>query len=161
MISMREVQESTYLYTDLENEKLQKRVGNSLNWFIKKAVIYKRCYYTFASTSIITPIVLTILNSVESSTFIANNFKQYSAVLATITTVASSLLALFRFKDQWQEYRQTAEIIKAELMKFQMKSGEYAKQDIKVLGDKIEAIIAQSNINQMKIIDAEEENANK
>lgn len=155
---MREVEESTYLYADLKDEKLQKRVQNSLNWFIKKAVVYKRCYYTFASTSIITPITLTIMNSVESSTFIANNFKQYSAILATITTVASSLLALFRFKDQWQEYRQTAEVLKAELMKFQMKSGEYANQDMKVLCNKIESIIAQSNINQMKIVDSDDDN---
>ncbi len=153
---MREIQESTYLYDDLEDEKLKKRIKNSLNWFIKKAVVYKRCYYTFSSTSIITPLALTIMNSVESSTFMANNFKQYSAILATITTVATSLLALFRFKDQWQEYRETAEILKSELMKYQMKTGDYEQQDIQKLCDRVEAIIAQSNLDQMRIVDEAE-----
>ncbi|MDO5291547.1 MAG: DUF4231 domain-containing protein [bacterium] len=156
---MREVQESVYLYEDLSDEKMKKRIMNSLNWFIKKAVVYKRCYYTFSSASIVTPLAMTIMNSVESSTFIANNFKQYSAVLATITTVASSLLALFRFKDQWQEYRTTAEVLKSELIKFQTKTGEYKDQDPQMLCDRIEAIIAQSHINQMKIIDQEDQQA--
>ncbi|MDO5520623.1 MAG: DUF4231 domain-containing protein [bacterium] len=154
---MREVQDSVYLYEDIKDEKMKKRIMNSLNWFIKKAVVYKRCYYTFASISIVTPLTLTIMNSVESSTFIANNFKQYSAILATITTVASSLLALFRFKDQWQEYRYTAELLKSELIKFQTKSGDYENQNTRILCDRIEAIIAQSNINQMRIVDQEED----
>lgn len=150
---MREINESAYLYKNIEDETMKLRIKYSLNWFIKKAVVYKRCYYIFSSGSIITPLVLTILNSVESQTFMAYDFKQYGAVLATLATVSASFLALFRFKDHWQEYRETTEVIKAELVKYQLKSGDYKGKDISDLCDRIEAIIAESNADQRKLIE--------
>lgn len=149
---MREIKESAYLYEALEDNTMKMRAKNSLNWFIRRAVIHKRCYYAFATASIITPLTFTLLNSVDTQMFLANDFKQYSAVLGMLTTASTSLLALFRFKDRWQEYRETAEIIKAELVAYQMKSGDYETQDIAKLSERIEQIIAESNEDQRKIV---------
>lgn len=55
--------------------------------------------------------------------------------------------------NHWQEYRETTEVIKAELVKYQLKSGEYKGKDITALCDRIEAIIAESNADQRKLIE--------
>lgn len=144
---MREIKESAYLYKDMDNYFMQQRICNSLNWYIRKAVIYKRGYYFFASLSIITPLVATFVHSIDSYAYadICN------ILLASLTTISSSLLALYRFKDRWKEYRETTEKLKSELIQYHMKCGIYKRADLKVLCQSIEALLREGNLEQLKI----------
>lgn len=151
---MREIEESAYLYKDIENTVLKKRIMNSLNWAIKKAVIYKRCYYILACFSIISPLLVSILHSLDSNTFLKLNLQTYSVILSTITTISAALISLYHFKEQWKDYRQVAEQLKSELMKFHMRSGIYRDKDLKVLSESLEKIITVGQVAELKMIDS-------
>lgn len=151
---MREIEESTYLYQDIENVVLKNRIMYSLNWVIKKAVIYKRCYYTLTCFNIITPLLVSIFHSLDSNTFLRMNIQTYSVILSTITTISAALLSLYHFKDQWKDYRQVAEQLKSELIKFHMESGIYKDKDLKVLSESLEKIITTGQVAELKIIDS-------
>lgn len=151
---MREIEESAYLYQDIENVVLKNRIMYSLNWVIKKAVIYKRCYYTLTCFNIITPLLVSIFHSLDSNTFFRMNMQTYSVILSTITTISAALLSLYHFKDQWKDYRQVAEQLKSELIKFHMGSGIYKNKDLKVLSESLEKIITTGQVAELKIIDS-------
>lgn len=151
---MREIKESAYLYQDIEDIVLKKRIMYSLNWAIKKAVIYKRCYYTFTCFNIISPLLVSIFHSLDSNTFLRLNIQTYSVILSTITTISAALISLFHFKDQWKDYRQMAEQLKSELIEFHMRSGIYKDMNLTALSESIERIIAAGNVAELKIIDS-------
>lgn len=151
---MREIKESAYLYQDIEDMVLKKRIMYSLNWAIKKAVIYKRCYYTFTCFNIISPLLVSIFHSLDSNTFLRLNIQTYSVILSTITTISAALISLFHFKDQWKDYRQMAEQLKSELIEFHMRSGIYKDMNLTALSESIERIIAAGNVAELKIIDS-------
>ena len=119
---MKEVAESKYLYADIKDEFLKKRIGTTLSWNIRKSVSNKRFYYVFSALSIIAPILVTILHSIDSEVFIAYHLQLYSVILTTVTTVSSSLMALFHFREQWKLHRKLVEQLKAELVNFHVKN---------------------------------------
>lgn len=151
---MREIEESAYLYQDIEDIVLKKRIMYSLNWAIKKAVIYKRCYYTFTCFNIISPLLVSIFHSLDSNTFLRLNIQTYSVILSTITTISAALISLFHFKDQWKDYRKMAEQLKSELIEFHMRSGIYKDMNLTALSESIEKIIAVGHVAELKIIDS-------
>lgn len=151
---MREIEESAYLYQDIENVVLKNRIMYSLNWAIKKAVIYKRCYYTLTCFNIIAPLLVSIFHSLDSNTFLRLNIQTYSVILSTITTISAALLSLYHFKDQWKDYRKVAEQLKSELIEFHMRSDIYKDKNLTTLSESIEKIIAAGHIAELKIIDS-------
>lgn len=151
---MREIKESTYLYQDIEDVILKNRIMTSLNSAIKRAVIYKRCYYTFTCFNIISPLLVSIFHSLDSNIFLEMNIQTYSVILSTITTISAALISLYHFKDQWKDYRKVAEQLKSELVKFHMRSDIYKDKDLTVLSESIEKIIAAGHMVELKIIDS-------
>ena len=151
---MREIKESAYLYQDIEDVVLKNRIMTSLNWTIKKAVIYKRCYYTFTCFNIISPLLVSIFHSLDSNIFLEMNIQTYSVILSTVTTISAALISLYHFKDQWKDYRNVAEQLKSELVKFHMRSDTYKDKNITVLSESIEEIIATGHIAELKIMES-------
>lgn len=153
---MDEIKSSAYLYSNIKSEVLKQRLENILSWNIRKAILYKRYYYIFSCISIVAPLLVTILHSIDSSTFIKLYMQTYSAILATITTMSSSLLALFHFRDEWKDHRETVENIKALLMKYNMKFGEFKDGDEVALAEAVENIVAKHNVDELSLIDKED-----
>ena len=150
---MKEIEQSKYLYSGIEDDTLKHRIKNSLNWYIRKAVVYKRIYYMLSVVSILLPLIVTILHSTDSRHFLESNLQLYSAILAGGTTLITSLLSLFRFKDYWKEYRATAEKIKAELVHFHMGVEPYKEDRTTNLSIALENIISKSKLKEREIIE--------
>lgn len=151
---IKEIKQSMYLYSDIENEVVRQRIQNSLNWYIRKAVVNKRLYYIFSSISVILPLLATIMYSIDIEIFLKDNLQIYSALLACATTMTTSGLSLFRFRDYWKEYRQTAEKIKAELFHYHMGLDKYMDHNIQDLASAFETILVNSSKKQKEIIDS-------
>jgi len=152
---MKEIKDSKYLYSNIKDDVLRQRIQNSINWYIHKSVFYKRFYYIFSTISILLPLGVTILHSTDSACFLENHLQICSAILASATTLTTSILTLFRFQDYWKEYRETAEKLKAELLQFHMGIGKYQdrNQDMMNLAVNVETIILNSKRKEKEIIE--------
>lgn len=117
----REKQNMCCLYECIENNELKQRVKVSLEWYIEKAAKYRRYFYTLSFISILMPLLITVLNNVCVDSFERCYIQNAITICSVFTTLATSILALFKFQEKWILYRSTAEEIKKELSLFSAK----------------------------------------
>ena len=154
---MKEIDESKYLYNDIEDPFLKQRMMTLINWNIRKATIYKRCYYTFSILSMISPIAITVLNSMDSMAILKGNVQMVSVLLTTVATISSALTVLYRYKEKWEEHRKLVEKLKAEIVKMHI-NNKKENEDLKILSRNIEELVLESNTQIMKLVDSEGQN---
>ena len=151
---MKEIEDSKYLYNDIEDPFLKQRMMTLLNWNIRKATIYKRSYYTFSILSMISPIAITILNSMDGMAILKDNVRIISVLLTTVATISSALTVLYRYKEKWKEHRKLVEKLKAEIVKMHIKN-QKQDEELKILSRNIEELVLESNTQIMKLVDSE------
>lgn len=78
-------------------------------------------------------------------------------ILGVIIAVATGLMALNKYHENWIEYRKTAESLKHEKYLFQTQSGVYEKDKaFKLLVMRVESILSKENNQWVKYIDKNE-----
>ena len=101
------------------------RYDDQCQWYDVKAVINKRWYYIFQTAVISLSAVTTVVVGVGA--FSDAEWIQIAAlVVAAAATASTGLIKVYRFQEQWIEYRGTAEILKRERHLFEARIGEYA-----------------------------------
>ena len=146
----KEIQKYNYLSEGIQDENLKKRAKGSLEYFINKAVWYKRLWQLFSGLTILLPAAATFLAAFSEHTHIGF-FKDETIILAgitAVTTVVSSLLALSKCADKKSSYRHSAEALKREISLYLSSSGEYRKYQGEeknlMLAERMEDLIASS-----------------
>lgn len=121
------------------------RTEYAMKWYIRRAVKNKRLYYFFSFTGMFCPLISAVLSVCVES-------KVLTVVLASITSLATSLLALTNARLKWENYRSAAEFLKREFTFYQAKTGDYAgDQRDEVYLYTIEAFMQQTHVNWQKI----------
>ncbi len=143
-----------YFYDKIQDEVLKARIQKSMEFYIHKAYFHKMLYYILTCISIIIPMFVTIIHSVDTTIFVKYNLQMLCAFFAAATTCSTSLTALFSFKENWKNYRSTVEKMKTELIKFHFGIGKYTNRDEATLSLQIEKIITIGNRQHMNIIDS-------
>ena len=98
------------------------RTEYSLEWYIRKANFNKRLYYTFSFAGMLCPLINVVLASCQADTNMA------IVVLSSVTTLATSLLAITNARMKWENYRSAAEFLKREYTLFQARVGAYGEE---------------------------------
>lgn len=125
----------------IENEYICKRFWYSAVWYMKKAKIYKILFYLFSVLSITLPAISSLLIS-NKNLFNASNcniiqfFAPFSAALGSIS---SACIGLFKFQQQWIQYRRTAERLKKELSLF------ISRKEKDTSGNKVKVKVTSGN----------------
>ncbi len=101
------------------------RTENCLEWYTRKAIFYKRMFYILSIINLGVPLASTIFMSLKSDTNIG-------IVLATITSLSASLLALYNMREKWTMYRTAAEYIKSQYCLYCGKVYPYDEEDAHV-----------------------------
>ncbi len=122
----------------MEQEKyIKERVKDQIEWHSKKSTLYKRCFLGLSVISLVISVVV-------SATIKSDN--HISFYLSLAIPVCTGLMAIFRFQEKWNIYRNTAESIKSEFYKFETKTGAYSTENsFNIFVEKIEIILNNNN----------------
>lgn len=122
-MKLRDELQSLDIFTShIQNKIIRARVEQVLNWNVKKATYHKYLFYLLSMITIILNSSIPIINQL-------NEYDLAITIIASITSIITSILTLINFKDVWYRYRKTAEEIKRECMKLNCRYGEYEFED--------------------------------
>lgn len=108
-----------------EEEYLEKRVENQIKWYDKKSLFNQRQYKLFSKLQIILSAsipILVYLNDMGSMDI-------FISVVGASITIATSVMSICKYFENWINYRTATENLKNEKYSFLTKTGVYFKED--------------------------------
>lgn len=109
-----------------EQEYLQSRVDDQIAWYNKKSGINKRYHLTTKALIIISSSLIPFAAGYNTT---ETRWVDYViALLGVLIAILTGLSTLYKFQDQWSNYRMTGEALIHEKYLFQTGSGSYANQ---------------------------------
>ena len=125
-------------------EYLEKRVDNQISWYSKKSAVLKKRHYTLRVIVILISVILPFLTGIMSDK--TPYIKIAIAIGSLIIAFFEGISSLYKYQEQWLNYRHTAESLKREKLLFLTKSGPYEKsQALPLLATRCEGIMSDEN----------------
>ena len=126
---------------------IDERYNDQCQWYSSKASFNKKRYY-LVQTLIICFSSLTTLTIALGIYFPNFGWIRILALgMTSVVTVFVSLQKVFRFQENWHEYRNTAESLKKEKYLYLAGLGEYAKKEAtdSLFVERVEGLISRQN----------------
>ena len=136
---------------------LEQRVEDQLRWYEIKSADNKRWYYRLQIITLFSAVTVPILALLSGDIRV----RFLVAVMGAVAALAAGVLSMYQFRDQWLDYRSTAESLKLEKHLFLTRTEPYANDNaFALLVQRIEAIIISENRSwQDKSFDLPQSNA--
>lgn len=110
---------------NINNECIKKSIISDLNWYTKKTKEAKKYYLILSALSIILPLAVTVVNSIQDKNNIVT-------ILAACNSFVCSWLSFRAYRISWVKYGTVAEEIKKEIRSAAAKIGEYSNVTIDI-----------------------------
>ena len=130
-----------------EQEYIEQRLDDQHNWYENKSAWNQTWYKRLRMVEVVLaagiPFVSSLIGKFPDS---PNVVPIIVSMIAFLIAATSALLALYRFQDNWLQYRSTAEQLKREKFLFLTKNQPYGSEDaFHVLVDNVERILGVEN----------------
>lgn len=130
-----------------EEQYFSDRLNNQIDWYDTKSKINKKLFYIFkiiqtVCTSL-TPVLIGILLKWHWIIYVIS-------ILSFISILCEAILNLFKFNENWIQYRNTSESLKHEKFMYLSNSGTYDNSELdtfKTLVERTETLVSSENIN--------------
>ncbi len=127
-----------------QEQYIDDRLDDQMNWYDKKSQFNQKWHKLLKIIEII---------SAASITFLAGMSKDitysewYIGILGILIAVSSGASSLYKFQENWIQYRTTAETLKHEKFKFLTKAEPYRDDSnaFLILVDRIESLLSKEN----------------
>lgn len=139
-----------------EQDYLKQRVKDQLDWFERKSAWNQKWYKRLKLAVIVFSVSIPLLvGFVEAD---MDWLKIGIGILGIIIAGIEGALSLYKFQDNWIQYRATAEALKRETYFYKTNSGEYrqAQAPFPLFVERIEAIIEGDTSNWQQYISKDE-----
>lgn len=135
-----------------EKDYIEQRVEEQLAWFEKKSGLNQARYKRLRLVAIVLSALIPLLVG-----FISDDLdwlKIATGAAGVLIAIAEGLLSLYKYQENWIQYRSTAEALKRESFFYKTSSGEYrkAKDPFPLFVERIEAIIEGDTRNWQQYI---------
>lgn len=108
------------------DDYIKYRLDDQINWYDNKAARAQRWYEVYQVTELIIAALIPLLSGyAASSTLIAVIIGGGGALI----TLIEGICKLFRFHENWIEYRSTCELLRHEKYLYQMRAFPYCKEE--------------------------------
>lgn len=138
-----------------EEEYLGERLNDQIGWYDKKSQINKKWFKSLRFLEIIAAAIIPFLAGIGES------IPYYSVIigaLGMLIAVSAGLSALYKYHENWIEYRTTSETLKHEKYLFQARCSPYDTDDYFCkLVHRVEGLISKENTQWSRVV---EENKN-
>ena len=128
-----------------EKEYLSERVEDQIKWYDKKSTQNKIWYKVLRTTEIIVSILIPFLVGVITNVTLS---KFIIGIMGIIIAVIAGIISLYKFQENWIQFRATSENLKNEKYLFLTCSDIYQEENsFPTFVKKIEYIISNENHN--------------
>lgn len=132
--------------TDIKFDYVEERLEKQADWHSDKARDYKKNYFR---TEVITIVAGALIPVINVLTIIPDDWiKILSASLGALIVISSGIGKLFKYQDNWLNYRGIVETLRREKEFYRMKVGEYDVEDPekrnKILVERTETTLSEN-----------------
>ncbi len=146
-----------------ENNYLEDRLEGQRKWHSDKASLNKNRYQLVEMITIIAGATIPVINVIDFEFINEPSIRFLSALIGAIIVVAAGLSKLFKFQENWINYRTLSETLKREQEFYRYEVGDYdARSDqkrLKLLVQRVENILASATEQYMAVHKASQEQA--
>lgn len=127
-------------------EYIKERVEEQIKWYEKKSRINKNYFNRLKLLEIILALFIPFFTNYITENNI--EMKQLIGIFGIMVAAVAGILSLFKFQENWVEYRPTAESFKHEKYLFITNTGVYGEEEgFEKFVERIESIISKQNSN--------------
>ena len=127
-----------------EEEYFEQRLNDQLAWYEKKSGINKRLFMRFRATEIILALLIPFLTGFMNTEYLVS--KLIIGSLGVVVAAIASIMTLYKFQENWIEYRSTSESLKYEKFLYLTRSGDYKENaTLQNFVERIESILSKEN----------------
>ena len=124
-----------------EQEYLEQRLDSQAQWYDRRAATNQHCYRALRVLEVILASSIPLFSSLAPG---SPPIGILVSVIGVSIAIISGLLGLYKFQENWIEYRATAEALKHEKFMFLTHSGPYnVEPGLPILVERVEGIIAK------------------
>ena len=121
---------------------ISSRLDEQLAWYDKKSASNKAWYYRWQIIALVASSIVPILALASGEVEI----RVAVACLGAIAAIAAGVMSMYQFRDQWQNYRTTAEVLKYEKFLYVTGSAPYnTKDSFGLFVNRVESTILKEN----------------
>ncbi len=137
-----------------EQEYIKERLDDQIQWYGRKSRWNKKCYKRFRVIEILAAATIPFLSGYVTEVFI---MKYIVGVLGVIIAIISGVIALYRFQENWTEFRTTAESLKHEKYLYLTGAEDYANENpFGLLVERVETLISKEHTRWSEYISSRE-----
>lgn len=124
-----------------EREYFAKRLDDQIDWYEAKSAACQAAYKRLRLTEIVAAASIPLLAGFSQQFGFLN---MIVAVMGLIVAVVAGILGLYRFQENWNEYRATSEALKQEKYLYLARAGPYdGGQPFERLVQRVEALLSR------------------
>lgn len=127
-----------------EEQYIADRVDGQLEWYSARSWRCKRWFFTLQVLQILIGAAVPFLAAQLTAESL--NLKYVIALLGALVAIAGGIVTLYRFQENWIEFRSTAEALKQEKYFYLTRTGPYAAdKPFPTLVERVEAILGKQH----------------
>jgi hypothetical protein len=144
-----------------ESEYFQQRLDDQIDWYDRRSGSNQKAFKRLRLVEILTAATIPVLAGFSQG---SQSFALATGIAGMIVTVIAGILALYRFQENWRDYRATSEALKQEKFLYLARARPYdGEQHFETLVQRVEALLSRET-NQwteaMRIAQASEPSPN-
>ncbi|MBT8257660.1 MAG: DUF4231 domain-containing protein [Bacteroidia bacterium] len=130
-----------------QTEYIEDRLDDQINWYSRKSSINKSWYVRMQLSLLVLAALITLTGGVNS--FLNENWlSMATAIMGALVAILTGALKIYKYQENWTEYRTTVESLKHEKYLFMTKCEPYhGTNAFKVLVQRVEGLISHENSN--------------
>ena len=126
------------------DEYLQERLDDQINWYDKKSAWNQKCFKQLRAVEILFSVTVPFLISQIGGD--SSPLKLIAGVMGILVALIAGLVTLYRFQENWVEYRATAEILKHQKYLYLTQTQPYDNSNaFHLLVETVESVISKEN----------------
>ena len=142
------------------NQYIEKRLDPQINWYDKKSMEAQKAYKIFQITEIVLASIIPLLTGYSNVHF---SIPIIVGIFGAVIAIIESLTKLYKFHENWIQYRSTCELLKYQKYLYLTNSSPYNEEEEtkgNIFIRNVESIISSEN-NQWKTINSEKSSKKK
>ena len=140
-----------------QDEYLKNRLDDQIDWYDRKSVQNQKWFKRLQVTSIIAAASIPFLSGYITETSLV--LKISTGVLGLLVAAITAVLGLYKFQENWLEFRTTCETLKHEKYLFLTGTDPYdSEHSFQLLVQRVEGLISKENTNWSQYMDRSEGN---
>jgi hypothetical protein len=145
-----------------ESEYFQQRLDEQIEWYDRKSMSSQRAFKRLRLVEILAAATIPVLAGFGQG---SQSFALATGLAGMLVTVIAGILALYRFQENWREYRATAEALKQEKFLYLSRARPYqGEQRFETLVQRVETLLSRETTEwteAMRMAQASEQAVNR